>query len=193
MIQDTTYLQVDASDPVAAFNALVGAMQANPELAAEVMGPKQGNPVTLGSPVIPADEWADKQVRNASNASATWLKNVKRPRRNPLEAAIAAAPKRENKVKEALAQKKWEKAMAKVDENVMYATIDKRGESAFRAGIEDRKDKVLARVRELQPLVTAVATTIQSMPDATDADREKRLLAARKLMIEVGKKRLGVT
>jgi hypothetical protein len=30
------------------------------------------------------------------------------------------------------------------------------------------------------------------MPDKTDADREKRLIAARRLMIEVGKKRRGI-
>jgi len=186
-------MTLDATDPIAAFNTLVAAMQANPEMAAKVMGEKQGNPVTLGSPVISAEDWADKQVKNASAASGTWLKNVKRPRRNPISAALAASAKRENAVKDSLATKKWDKAMSKVDEAAMYATIDKRGESAFRAGVEDRAAKVLARVKELQPLVTAVSTTIQNMPDATDADREKRLLSARRLMIEVGKKRLGVT
>jgi hypothetical protein len=40
-------------------------------------------------------------------------------------------------------------------------------------------------------MVAALAASIDSMPQGTDADREKRLLAARRGMIEIGKKRTG--
>ena len=192
MAKKTTSPPATLDNIEARFDATVDRMETDPEYAAELTGPKQGNPMTLGEAVIPAKEWADKQVKRASAAAAEWLKNVKRPRRDPIKAAIAAAPKRAEKVRKSLEEKKWEKAMAKVDETVMYDVIDKRGESAFRKGIEDRKAKVEARVAELQPLVTAVKKTIEDMPDVTDADREARLLAARRLMIEVGKKRRGI-
>ena len=82
--------------------------------------------------------------------------------------------------------------MAMVDEDLMYATIRKRGAAAFRSGIEDRRAKVLARAKELQPLVAALKKEIEAMPDVTDGDRENRLLAARRGMIAIGKKRRGI-
>ena len=168
-------------------------LETDEEYARSLTAERKGNPITLGPRVISADEWAEKQVSRASSAASEWEKKVLRPRKNPIEAAIKKAEKRRNKVLESLDQGKWEKAMAKVDENLMYAVIRKRGASAYRAGVEDRKDKVAARVKELQPMVAALAANIDAMPDATDADREKRLLAARKGMIEIGKKRRGIS
>ncbi len=176
----------------AALNGILDRVQTDPEFAAEICASHQGNPITLGEAVIPPEEWAEKQVNRAAAAAADWEKNVLRPRRDPLKAAIAAGPKRAEKVRESLDSKKWEKAMAAVDEDLMYAIIRKRGAAAFRSGVVDRKEKVLARVKELQPLVTALKKTIEAMPDVTDADREARLLAARRGMIEIGKRRRGL-
>lgn len=173
-------------------DAALDRCQNDPEFVAEITSEHQGNPITLGPPVISPEEWAEKQVRNASSNAAEWLKHVTRPRRDPLKAAIAAAPKRAEKVREALEEKKWEKAMGKVDEDMMYEVIKKRGAAAFRSGVEDRKAKVVARATELQPMVTALKKEIEAMPDVTDADREARLLAARRGMIAIGKKRRGI-
>jgi len=174
------------------FHKMVTRMEADPDYAADLIGPHKGNPITYGEAVISAEEWAEKQVKRASAAAGDWERNVQRPRRDPIKGAIAAAAKRRQKVMESLDTAKWEKAMGKVDETTMYEVIRKRGASAFRAGVEDRAAKVRARVAELQPLVTAVKKQIEAMPDVTDADREARLLAARRLMIEVGKKRRGI-
>ena len=182
----------DLSGFEARLDATLDRVQTDPEFAAEITSEKQGNPITLGPPVIDPDEWATKQVKNASAASQEWLKNVKRPRRDPLKAAIAAGPKRAEKVRQSLDEKKWEKAMAKVDEDVMFAVIDAIGAEGFRRGVEARKVKVIARVKELQPMVTALKKEIEAMPDVTDADREARLLAARRGMIAIGKKRRGI-
>jgi len=180
------------SDFIVKLNANLNRVATDPEYLKEVTEERQGNPITLGPLVISPEEWADKQVERASRAAAEWEKNVQRPRRDPIKAAIAAGPKRAEKLRESLDQKKWEKAMAGVDEDLMYSVIRKRGASAFRAGIEDRKEKVVARAKELQPMVATLKATIDAMPDVTDADREKRLLAARRGMIEIGKKRRGI-
>lgn len=176
----------------ARLDATLSRLESDPEFAADLVAEHQGNPITLGPPVISPEEWAEKQVKNASAAAQEWLKNVKRPRRDPLKAAIAAAPKRAEKVRQALEEKKWEKAMAKVDEDVMYAVIDAVGAEGYRRGVEARKSKVVARVKELQPMVTVLKKEIEAMPDVTDADREARLLAARRGMIAIGKKRRGL-
>lgn len=167
-------------------------VQTDPKYAAELTAEKQGNPITLGPPVIDPEEWAEKQTRNAAAAAGDWLKNVKRPRRDPIKAAIAAAPKRKEKLLKSLEEGKWEKAMAKVDEDQMFAVIDAVGAEGYRRGVTARKGKVLARAKELQPMVIALKNEIAAMPDVTDADREARLLAARRGMILIGKKRRGI-
>lgn len=176
----------------ARLNATLDRVQNDPEFAADLVAEHKGNPITLGPLVVSPEEWAEEQVKNAGNAASKWLDHVQKPRRDPLKAAIQAAPKRAEKVRQALEEKKWEKAMEKVDEDLMFATIRKRGAQAFRSGVEDRKAKVLARVKELQPMVAALKQQIDAMPDVTDADREARLLAGRRGMIAIGKKRRGI-
>ena len=182
----------DLGDFEKRLDAKLNRAQTDPEFVAEITSEHQGNPITLGPPVISPEEWATKQVKNAGASAQEWLKNVKRPRRDPLKAAIAAAPKRAEKVREALESGKWVKAMAKVDEDIMYAVIDKVGAEGYRRGVEARQAKVLARAKELQPMVTVLKKEIEAMPDVTDADREARLLAARRGMIAIGKKRRGL-
>jgi len=192
MAEQTKSTPVTLDNFTTALNGILNRVQTDPEFAADICASHRGNPITLGEAVITPEEWAEKQVKRAAAAASDWEKNVLRPRRDPLKAAIAAGPKRAEKVRQSLDEKKWEKAMANVDEDLMYATIRKRGAAAFRSGVEDRKEKVIARVKELQPLVTGLKKTIEAMPDVTDADREARLLAARRGMIEIGKRRRGL-
>ena len=192
MAEATKSSSLGMSDFVKQLNANLNRVATDPDYLKEVTEERQGNPITLGPLVISPEEWAAKQVERASRAASEWEKNVQRPRRDPIKAAIAAGPKRAEKLRESLDQKKWEKAMASVDEDLMYSVIRKRGAAAFRSGIEDRKEKVVARAKELQPMVATLKATIDAMPDVTDADREKRLLAARRGMIEIGKKRRGI-
>jgi hypothetical protein len=172
--------------------ATLNRIETDPEFAADLVAEHQGNPITLGPAVIDPEEWANKQVENAANAGDRWLKNVKRPRRDPIKAAIAAAPKRAEKVRQALEEGKWEKAMAKVDEDTMFAVIDALGAEHFRRGVRARKAKVLRVAKELQPMVAGLKKTIEDMPDVTDADREARMIAARRGMITIGKQRRGI-
>jgi len=175
------------------FYAILDDMKKNPEKYSFLNEEVVGNPVTLGPRVLPATEWASKQISRATAAADEWARRVMRPWKLPTEAALAAKNKRKNKLEEAERLGKWEKAMAKVDVDEMYKTIEKVGASGFRRGIEARDHKVERVVKELQPMVAALSESIQAMPEVTDIDREKRLLAARKGMIEIGKKRLGIT
>lgn len=192
MANTKTLNPFDLSSFEARLDAQLDRVQTDPEFVAELQAEHKGNPITLGPPVIDPEEWAEKQVRNASAAAGDWLKNVKRPRRDPLKAAIAAAPKRKEKLLQSLEQGKWEKAMAAVDEDTMFAVIDAVGAEGYRRGVTARKAKVIARAKELQPMVAALKKEIEMMPDVTDADREARLLAARRGMIAIGKKRRGI-
>lgn len=164
----------------------------DPTFMEEMTPPAVGNPITLGPSVIDPTELAEKQVANAEAAASRWLEHVKRPRRDPKAAALAASAKREQKVRESLEKKKWDKAMAKVDLDEMMAVIDAVGAEGYRRGVRSRKSKVLRVATELHPMVVALKKDIEAMPDATPEQREARLLAARRGMIAIGEKRRGL-
>jgi len=174
-----------------AFRAVLDDQEKNPEKYAFLGETTMGNPIPLGPRVITGEEWAAKQSARAQAAADTWLVNVKRPRKNPVEAAIAADAKRKDKLAAAEKANKWSKAMAKVDVDEMYATIGNVGSGAYAAGIAARTGKISKVYKQLQPMVAALAATIDAMPQTTDAEREKRLLAARRGMLEIGAKRIG--
>jgi hypothetical protein len=96
-----------------------------------------------------------------------------------------------DRLQTAIKDGKWEKNLKKVSHADIVSVVEKLGSGVYASGVSAREDKIKKRVAELQPLVQAVSDTIQAMPDKTDADREKRLIQARKLMLEVGKKRAG--
>jgi len=151
------------------------------------------NPVTVGARVKSADEWSDKMVTNAQAAGPAWLRGVLNPRKNPIEAAIAANGKRKQRLAEAERDERWLHSMQRVDVDEMYHTIEEIGESAYTAGIGARKGKIHNKIAKLQPLVEALAKTIDNMPQDTDQQREARMLAARRGMIEIGKKLKGIS
>lgn len=150
------------------------------------------NPVTTGSRVKSAADWADKMVTNASAAGPAWLKGVLSPKKHPIEAAIAADGKRKARLAEAERDGSWLAAMKRVDVDEMYRTIEEIGESAYVAGIQARKGKIVNKIGKLQPLVEGLAKVIDAMPQDTDQQREARMLAARRGMIKIGKVMKGI-
>jgi hypothetical protein len=156
-----------------------------------VVGKPDGNPIALGPRVLAPEDWSKKQVEAAKAGATRWIEGFRHPSRNPVDAAIAADAKRKDKLAKAEAEGKWLKKMKKVNVDEMISIAEKVGSSGFTVGITAREEKIKRVVGELQPEVAALATAIDKMPDATDADREARMLAARRGMIAIGKKRAG--
>jgi len=172
-------------DPVAFFHSLADMYRQG--MDPKAMGIIPSNPVT--KKVKSPERWAKQQVENAVAAADDWLDGVRNPSRDPIEAALAAKDKWKDRLETAIKEDRWAKGLEKSSHAEIVEIAEAVGTGAYSTGIEARKKKVERVVRELQPLVQAVSDSIQAMPDKTDADREKRLLMARKLMLEVGKKR----
>lgn len=174
-------------DPIAVFNVFADMrLQGQSPVEAGIL---PGNPVT--KKVKAPDRWAKQMVDNAEKAGDDWLDGVKNPSRDPIKAAIAAKDKWEDRLATAIKEDKWAKNLAKSSHAEIVEVAEKVGTGAYTGGVKARETKIERVVKELHPLVQAASDTIQAMSNKTDADREKRLIAARKLMIEVGKKRAG--
>lgn len=151
------------------------------------------NPVSTGSRVKSAEDWATKQIERSTAAGADWLRGVLSPKKHPIEAAIAADGKRKQKLAEAERAGSWLAAMRRVDVDEMYKTIEAIGQSAYEGGIAAREGKIRNKIGKLQPLVEALAKTIDAMPQDTDAQREARMIAAKRGMQDIGKRLKGIT
>lgn len=175
------------ADPIAVFNKFAD-MRLQGQDPVE-LGILPANPVT--KKVKSPDRWAKQQVDSAVASGDAWLDGVKNPSRDPISAALAANQKRIDRLTESIKTKKWEKNLAKSSHAEIVKIAEAVGTGAYTGGVSARADKIKRVISELHPLVQAASDTIQAMDQDTDAQREKRLLTARKLMIEVGKKRAG--
>jgi len=155
-------------------------------------GPSEGNPVSLSPRIPEADVMATKLVDNATNAGERWLANVQAPRKDPIAAMKASVTKYKNRIAESLAQGLWERGVGNINEAEMYNTIKALGAGVFTTGLAARKGKITAVFGKLRPLFVALAGTLDAMPTDTDAQREAKLIAARRGMIAVGKKMKGI-
>jgi len=155
-------------------------------------GPSEGNPVNLSPRIPEAADMAAKLVGNATNAGERWLANVQSPRKDPIAAMKASATKYKNRMAEALSQGLWERGVANINEAEMYATIKALGAGVFTTGLAARTGKITAVFAKLRPMLVALAGTLDAMPTDTDAQREAKLLAARRGMIAIGKKMKGL-
>ena len=174
-------------DPVALFSMLAEMRAQGKDPITEGILP--GNPVT--KKVKDVARWTKQQIEGAEESGDAWLDGVKNPSRDPIASAIAAKDKYVDRLTQAIKDGKWEKNLAKSSHAEIVEVAEKVGTGAYTGGVRAREKKITRVVTELQPLVQSVSDTIQAMPDGTDAEREKRLISARKLMIEVGKKRAG--
>jgi hypothetical protein len=175
------------------FNEILQLRQAGVDLSKGAVlsdGTVIHNPVT--KKVIPPDKWVSKQIERAKAGAADWKNNYIEKIDLMLAAGKEAEDKWADKMSTAIKEKRRLKGLEKVSPADVRATVEALGDKVFTEGIEARQNKIKKIVSELQPLVQAVSDAIRSMPDKTDADREKRLIAARRLMIEVGKKRRGI-
>jgi len=148
----------------------------------------KNNPVTpgIGPLVIDADTWAKRWQGSAEGAATDWEERALTPSRDPVEAAIAANKKRQDRYAEAEKKEKWLKTMKKRKKEDVFEGIQATGASGYKAKIGAAATKAKRRFTELQPKVQALKASIQAMSDATDTDREKRMLAARKGMLAIG-------
>lgn len=164
----------------------------NPELYQAEMNKEEGNPISLGPRVTDPASWAADQIAAAKAKATKWLEKSRRPKKVPSVAALAANEKRIERLNQSLADKTWEGAMGKVDEDLRMQVIEKGGAAAFSSGIDRHSPKVDAKVKVLQPLVLALAQELDRMSVATDSEREAKMIAAKRGMQQIGKTLKGV-
>jgi len=151
-----------------------------------------GNPGAVGPRVISATDWVDDMITGVRAKREKWKKRSLAPKKDPIKAAIAANPKRIDRLMKSIEEKWWEKKMGRLTIDDYFTGVEATEPGDYVKGVERKRTKIEKRISALQPLVEALAKSIDAMPQETDEQREARMLAARKGMIEIGKKLKGV-
>lgn len=124
-----------------------------------------------------AERWVEKQLARVRVAGEDYAKGVAAVTVNPAERALAANAKRIAKLRESIANKTWEKKMAKVSLEDWKTKTSTLGAARFIPGVEANVDKIEKFVRGFQPKLQSLTTSVQGMPETTEADRDARVLA----------------
>ena len=132
-----------------------------------------------------ADRMAADLIKNAGQRGAEWLEGLKNPSRDPIKAAIDSKEKYKNNTMKALQEGRWEKNLAKVTHADIVKVAEALGTTVFTQGISAREGKIKSAMSELQPKLQAVSNAIQNLPNATEADRDKRVLENLKMMRKI--------
>jgi len=143
--------------------------------------------------VISAEEWVEDMLTGAEAKVKQWKARALNPRYDPITAAIKAWDKFVDRVRKALEDEVWLNKMKRLTFDDVKAGIEVTPDRLFFDRMKAKKAKILKRIGELQPLVDALSKEIRAMPEATDAEREARMLAARRGMLAIGRKLKGVT
>jgi len=156
-------------------------------------GRPSGNPISLGPRLPDAATWAADQVAGASAKADKWLKNTTAPKKNFKEEALKEKSKARfhDSMARVLSEKSWEGGMGKVNESETIQIIKDGGSGVYSSGVSRRKAKIERVVKELHADRLALASTIDDMSVATDAEREAKMIANKRGLQAIGKKRRG--
>lgn len=179
-------------DPIAAAVELGERLATDPEFYAALHGREIAPGIHISNPGPDPTKTAAKLIARAQAATGDYCEGMKNPKRSPVEAAKRSAGKWANRVQAAIANGSYEKGVGKQDygEAVAIATGD--GGAAYSSGISKREAKIKRVHADLMPRAGALSAVIQNLPQDTEAQREQRLLAARRGMIAIGKARKGI-
>ena len=128
--------------------------------------------------ILSPEEWKKRQIGNLKAVGETNYKvGIAHPRKDPIEAGIKAEDKYQNAMKKVLEERRRAKGLERTNMQEWFKFASDLGSARLVEGVVKREEKVDRFVRSWQPLLSDHVSKIDSMPDATDKDREERMLA----------------
>ncbi len=129
------------------------------------------------SRLLPPDEWRKRQIGNLKAVGEqNYRQGIERPKKDPIEAGIAAEDKWAARIKEAIEEKRRAKALQATNMQEWAAFAEQIGASRLVEGVTKREVKVDRFVKGWQPLLLDLVQKIDQMPAVTDSDMEQRML-----------------
>jgi len=142
--------------------------------------------------VIDATAWAEKMLRKVSQSGGDWETGVKNPSASPVGQMRKAKQRWKNQVQQAITDDRWGKAVDRLtDEAIIAGAVAATG-ARFTQGVSSRSSKITAAIATLQPKVAALKARLDGLPVDTDAQREAKMLEAKRGMQAIGRELAGL-
>ena len=138
-----------------------------------------------------AASWAEKMLRRVAGAGPDWEKGVQNPSSSPVAGMKKAKTRWKNQMQAAIAGDFWGKAVDRLTDDEIVAGALAVGGGAFTNGIAARAQKVRDAIARLQPKVQALKAKLDAMPVDTDAQREAKMIEAKRGMEAIGRELSG--
>lgn len=119
---------------------------------------------------------SEKQIRRASGATDDYRTGVQNPEKDPIKAALEKNDKRIARLQESIQKKTWEQTMAKKTMSEWQEAAAGKGADRFASGVEQASDKINDFWTKWTPRLNAIQQSVNSMPDKTDSDRERKMI-----------------
>jgi len=127
--------------------------------------------------IIPPKDWVDRQITTLKAVGEdNYAKGISMPKKDPIEAGIAAEGKYKDKMKKVLEDGSRAKGLEKTDMSEWYNYATTIGKGRIVEGVVLREAKVNDFVSKFQPLLTDHVSKIDAIKDVSDKDREDRML-----------------
>jgi len=127
--------------------------------------------------ILSPEDWIKKQLDVLRAVGETNYRiKIARPKRDPIEAGIAAEDRYAAQVKKAIEERRRPKALAATNIDEWYAYSQAIGAPRLVEGVIKREKEVHDFVKPWQPILLEHVKKIDEMPAVTDADMETRML-----------------
>jgi len=168
--------------------------KSNPEEGKHIEFPDPDPPeeVAVGPRLLTPEEWEKDWAEGITAMAERWKRRVSRPKKDPIKAGIAAEDKYADRLREAIAEKRRAKKLEKVGFEGWAEMVAATEAREFSEGALKRRPKFRKITDALQALRLYMVSKLDAMPTATDAQRERKLLAARKCQLIIGRFAKGV-
>jgi len=134
------------------------------------------NPATV-TRLIPPTDWVEKQLRNLSAVGEqNYREGITRPKKDPIQAGIAAQPAYEAKMRDPAVLARREAGLRRTNIDEWAFLAETLGAPRLVQGVVQRRGKVERAVTSLHSFLSQHLQRIDAMPNVTDADRERRMV-----------------
>ena len=123
------------------------------------------------------EEWKKRQIDTLKAVGrSNYLAGIKSPKADPIARGIATEDKYAAETRKAIDAGRRKAALGKVTMADWYKYAAELGADKLVDGVTKREAKVTGFITAFQPMLTSHLAKIDGLPEATDGDRESRML-----------------
>jgi hypothetical protein len=127
--------------------------------------------------VLSPEDWKNRQINTLKAVGRTnYIDGIKNPKADPIERGIATEAKYAEETRKAIDQKRRAAGLAKTDMATWYKYSASIGADKLVDGVVKREEKVAKFIQAFQPMLTSHLGKIDALAEATDSDRENKML-----------------